>query len=121
MPNLVKERKAPGAFLLSHRERVRPESIVIADEELVSTICWCYKRNDVFFLELGGEFSYGLRYDDKKHRLLTINELRELIQPDLRKAPVTLITKTTSCQKYRSMIPQTAFVDIYGRFMFVQF
>ena len=121
MPDLVKERKAPGEFLLSHANRIRPDSIIVTSN-LVRTVCWFYRRDDVYLLVNPGELDYGLGYDDAKGRLLSVEGLKRLIEGYRGQKKVILITRADNRYvQYRSLLPKPAFEDIDGRFVFARF
>jgi len=121
MPNQFKDGKAPGEFLRQNWHRVRPDTTLVSDNYLASAVCWSYKRRDVFLLGRGGELAYGLGYDDSKHRLLDIEQLRELMTKGSGKACITLITRTKLYADYGQLLPKPAFKDVNHGFVFAEF
>jgi 4-amino-4-deoxy-L-arabinose transferase len=121
MPDQVVEHKAPGKFLMGQAEKIQPDTILISDRRLVRAVCWFYKRNDVFLLNSGGELTYGLGYNDSKHRLLDLDQLKKLLTKSHGKHTAVLITEAKRYAKYRSLLPQPAFESIGNRFVFAQF
>ncbi len=121
MPDQIIERKAPGKFLLSQADRIQPDTILVSDHRLLRAVCWFYKRKDVLLLNSGGELAYGLGYDDSRHRLLDLDQLKKLLTKSHGKHPVILITEARRYEKYRSLLPQPIFEQIGNRFVFVQF
>ena len=74
------QHKTPGKFLLQYSKLVHPDTILVADEDLTGSVCWFYKRNDVYLIAGGGELMYGLRYTDSKDRLLTLYRFNTLVK-----------------------------------------
>ena len=91
-PQYSREDKAPGELLKRHLHRIEPGAPLVTDRDLVSAVCWFYKRDDVYLLESGGELEYGLGYADSKHRLLTLEGFKTLVDEKKADAPVTVIT-----------------------------
>jgi 4-amino-4-deoxy-L-arabinose transferase len=120
MPDLSRDIKAPGEFLLSHANRVRPDSVLVAND-MERAVCWFYRRDDVYLLGNGGELSYGLSYDDSGHRRLAVGQLKKLIEDSHAEKEVVLITDTEDYSRYRPLLPKPIFEDIDGRFVFAQF
>jgi len=121
MPNQLKDGKAPGEFLRHNWHRVRPDTTLVSDNYLASSVCWCYKRRDVFLLGRGGELAYGLGYDDSKQRLLNIEWFKELITKGSGKACITLVTRTKLYAEYGQLLPKPVFEDVEHGFVFAEF
>ena len=79
IPDVTLQHKTPGKFLLQYSKLVHPDTILVSDEDQVRAVCWFYKRHNVYLLAGGGELMYGLKYDDSKNRLITIDQLKKLI------------------------------------------
>jgi 4-amino-4-deoxy-L-arabinose transferase len=121
MPDITQERKAPGEFLSRHLERIRPDTMVVSSDDPIRAVCWFFKRQDVFLVGSPGELTYGLQYPDSRHRLLTVEQLRRLIEENSGKKQVILIARSDAYQEYRKQIPKPLFEDHNSRFVFVQF
>ena len=122
IPDKLIEKKAPIVFLNRYKNRIDPKSFLVSDNYLTSAVCWCYKRNDVFLLDKAGEFTYGLQYDDlSKHRLLDIDQFKELITEDTDRKHTILITSTKRYVEYKQMLPEPHFLDIDCGFVFAEF
>ena len=121
IPGQSMERKMPGPFIKAHTSRIFPDSILVSDNYLAPAVCWFYKRSDVYLLEKGGEFTYGLTYGDSKGRLLTIDKFKEMAEKGLGKGRLVLITHKKRYEAYRDRLPKPIFMDEYGKFVFVQF
>jgi 4-amino-4-deoxy-L-arabinose transferase len=121
MPNQLKGEKAPCEFLLHNRYRVHPDTVLVSDKYMVSAVCWCYDRSDIFLLGRSGELEYGLGYDDSKQRLLDIDRFREFINRGSDKGGVTLITSTRLYAEYEHDLPKPVFKNIDRGFVFAEF
>jgi len=121
IPGQLIEKKSPGEFLRQHKHRISRDTILVSDNYLTSAVCWSYKRNDVRLLGRAGEFAYGLAYDDSKHRLLDIDQFKDLITTDSGEERIALITSTKRYVEYRQMLPKPVFEDIDYGFVFAEF
>jgi len=123
MPDLTIEHKAPGAFLLSHKDRIKTNTVLVADEDPMGAVCWFYKRNDVYLLGGGGEVSYGLSYKDAKHRSLNLKQFNNLIIKTAGKEPVVLVAKSDKYTRWKQRLPKPIYEDSSGNggFVFVQY
>jgi 4-amino-4-deoxy-L-arabinose transferase len=121
MPNLSKGIKAPGEFLMGHLDRVPPNTVLVSDGKLAPAVCWFYKRQDVYLLTNNHELSYGIGYPDSKHRLLSVSRFATLVNENIGKSPVILISETKNYAKYKDQIPKPVFEDASGAFVFSQF
>jgi 4-amino-4-deoxy-L-arabinose transferase len=123
LPDPVAEHKAPGEFLLHHSHKIQADTILVSDEDFVLAACWFYKRSDVYLLQVGGELTYGLHYDDSKHRLLNLDQFRQVILTNRGRRLVTLIIGASNYQKWKQYLPEPLFKDTKGDdgLVFVQY
>lgn len=123
MPDLIMEHKAPGEFLIHHSNRVRPDTILVSGQDPVRAVCWFYKRSDVYLLEAGGELSYGLHFEDSRHRMLNLDQFREVVLKNRGTGRVTLVAKARKYKNWKQSLPEPVFEDCNGNggFVFVQF
>jgi 4-amino-4-deoxy-L-arabinose transferase len=121
VPDMTLERKAPGEFLSRHLERITPDTIVVSSDDPVRAVCWFFKCSDVYLIVDPGELSYGLQYPGSRHRLLTVDQLRRLIEENSGKKRVILIARSDAYEEYRREIPKPLFEDHDIRFVFAQF
>jgi len=112
MPNQFKDTKSPGEFLRHNQYRVHPDTVLVSDKYLVSAVCWCYDRSDVFLLSGSGELEYGLGYDDSKQPLLDIDRFKELVTKSPDKRYIILITSTRLYTEYEQNLPKPVFKDV---------
>jgi len=129
MPDMTLERKAPGAFLTRHLDRIAPETTIVANGDLVRAVSSFFKRDDVYMIQERNELKYGLAYEDTKHRFLDPGQLKRLIErktagtggPSSAKQSVILVTKADKLNRIMHMLPEPAYADQYGNFNFMQF
>jgi len=121
MPNQVEGIKSPGEFLRHNQYRVHPETVLVSDNDLASSVCWCYKRNDVFLIRASGELTYGLEYDDSKQRLLDVDLFKELVAKSSGKGSIVLILNTKRYAEYSPLLPKPVFEDVNRGFAFAEF
>ena len=119
LPDQVKEKKAPGDFLMRNAHRIKSDTIIVANN-IPRSVCWFYRRNDVLILNGSGELNYGLGYRDSKNRFLNAENLRNLIRGP-RNQEVVLIIKANKCADYRQVLPEPVFEDSNGVYIFAAF
>ncbi|MFH1629635.1 MAG: phospholipid carrier-dependent glycosyltransferase [Pseudomonadota bacterium] len=122
VPDHVMEDRAPENLLLRNRDRVHPETVVVAGDHLVHSVCWFYKRDNVYLLETAGELSYGLERDHSNpSRLLTIKELREIVKRSSGKHRIVLFLKMKCYLEKRDQLPKPEYEDVDNGFVFLRF
>ena len=121
LPNQFRDTKAPGEFLLHNRYRVHSDTVLVSDNGLASSVCWCYKRSDVFLLRATGELTYGLGYEDSKFRLLDVERFKELVMKSSGKGSIVLILNAKRYAEYSPLLPKPVFEDINRGFLFAEF
>jgi 4-amino-4-deoxy-L-arabinose transferase len=108
-PAALKARKAPGAFLVSNATRIPPDSVLVTENGLTAAVCWYYGRDDVRILGSTGEYAYGLGYADSRHRVLDIEQLKDVIAQQDESAYVVLIIKATHYAEYKEQLPSPSY------------
>lgn len=122
IPDQVKERKAPGEFLTRYAGKITDDAIIVTYKNLLHAASWYYKRNDTYVLEEKGELTYGLKFDDSKHRFLTVETLDAMIKENKGKRPVILVLRTKIYNEdCAPKLPQPSFVASYGEFTIVEY
>jgi 4-amino-4-deoxy-L-arabinose transferase len=123
MPDMTIEHKSPGAFLLRHKDKIKTNTLLVADEDPMGAVCWFYKRSNVYLLGGGGELSYGLKYEDAKHRSLNLEEFKDLIIKSAGKEQVVLVAKSDKYTRWKQRLPEPVYEDSSGKggFVFVQY
>ena len=122
LPDQVLKERAPERLLLRNQDKVLADTIVVTGDHLVHAVCWFYKRDNVYLLEKSGEFRYGLERDHSKpSRLLTVKDLREIINRRPGKHRVVLFLKAKHYRKYKDSLPKPELEDIDNGFVFLRF
>ena len=123
LPDLTIEHKAPGAFLLRHKDKVTKKTLLVADENPLGAVCWFYKRSDIYLLEGGGEATYGLSYEDAKHRSLDLNRLKDMITKTAGKEHLVLVAKSDKYTRWKPDLPKPIYEASSGKggYVFVQY
>jgi len=114
IPDAVIEHKAPGELLNRNLPRVKPDSLLVSSQGPIRAACWYYKRADIFQIGSKGELSYGLGYEDSKHRALTIEDLNRLINDNPGKGKVIFICDLRTYLNYKDKLPKPVFEDVSG-------
>jgi 4-amino-4-deoxy-L-arabinose transferase len=120
-PNRFIYKKTPNEFLMNKASRIHPDTVLVSDNYLTPTVCWCYKRTDVLLIDRGGELTYGLGYDDAKKRLFDIGQFKKLIERNSGKGYIALVTTTKRYAEYRQLLPKPIFEDMNSGFVFAEF
>lgn len=122
MPDTVKERKAPGEFLTRYASRITGDSLVVTYKNLLHAASWYYKRNDTYVLMEKGELTYGLKFDDSKHRFLSVEALDSMIKENKGKRPVVLVLRTKIYEEdCKPRLPLPSFVTSQGEFTIAEY
>ncbi len=112
LPDLLVEKKAPGAFLVRHASEITPATIVVSDGDIPRAVSWYFKRDDVYYLNGCGELTYGLQYEDSRHRLLDLAALRKLIKENPGK--VVFAGRGRNYAKWQGHLPEPRSFDSSG-------
>jgi len=122
-PDLALEHKAPGDFLRRHAHRIRPDTVLVSDEDPLCAVSWLYHRSDVYLVGSSGELTYGLRYNEARGRLLDVHQLRDLVLSHLGTGRVTFIAKKKKYGAWARTLPTPLFEDDTGAggFVFAQY
>ena len=123
IPDLSILHKMPGDFLLQHHDKIRRDTIIVSDEALTSSVCWFYKRSDIYLIGNQDEFAYGLNYGDSKDRHLNPDQFMDFILKHKEAHPVALIARAKTYKAWKDNIPEPLFEDSNGEggFIFAQF
>jgi 4-amino-4-deoxy-L-arabinose transferase len=111
----------PEEFLLQNTHRVHPDTVLVSDNYLTPSVCWCYKRTDVLLIDRGGELMYGLGYHDSQQRLIELDQFKKLIENSLGKKCFALITSKKRYMEYRPHLPRPDFENMDSDFVFAEF
>ena len=119
MPDPTIKRKSPGDFFLRHANKIRPDTVLVSDEDTLRAACWFYKRRDVYLLGPAGELTYGLHFEDSKHRQLEPEQFKEYILKNRGTHPMILIATASNYKNWKQDLPQPLFEDSSGEGGFV--
>lgn len=80
VPNLALDVKAPERILMKHAAMITPDTMLVSYKNLLTSICWYYKRDDVYIYSKAGELEYGISKPDSVHRLLSKEDFEAKVQ-----------------------------------------
>jgi 4-amino-4-deoxy-L-arabinose transferase len=121
VPQSVYNDRAPCEFIRKYSLNVRSSDILVSSPKLAPAICWTYKRTDVRLLESGGEFTFGLDYDDARHRLLTFENFASMASAARGTGSLVIVVDTGIYLKWKQQLPQPVYEDIGAGFVFARF
>ena len=121
VPAALEARKAPAAFLLANAARVSPESILVAENGLAAAVCWYYGCDNSYILDKTGEYTYGLSYADSCHRVLDIEQLRDMVAQPAQPGHVVLIINAGEYAQYKEQLPSPSYEQIRGGIAWIEY
>ena len=104
-------KKAPGAFLVSNASRILQNDIIVSENSLTAALGWYYNRSDILILDGGGEYAYGLGYEDSRHRLLDVQQSKNLIAGPARENRIILVVGAKRYAQYEGQLPRPCHVE----------
>jgi 4-amino-4-deoxy-L-arabinose transferase len=105
MPSALVAEQSPGAFFETNRSMVTADTVLASSGPPVGAVCWSFKRRDVYVVEGGGELDYGLSWTDSRHRHLSLDDLRALIDQQKGAHPVVLVADSKRYEKWKEKLP----------------
>lgn len=117
-PDRAAEGKAPGAFLMAHKNKVTPETVIVTYKNVTHAVCWYYKRSDCLLFMEPGEFEYPLTRPQGAGRFIKkAQELDEFIKKTTKERPLLLLIRTKIYEKdCGGKLPVPDFVETKGEF-----
>lgn len=106
VPGFVENKKAPVPQLEKFKKKKSEQPVLVSYKNLISSVCWALKRDDVYLYHKAGELAYGLGRPESKHRLLEKEDFLKMI-----KKPGTDVTIIMNSNKHRKTLPD--FEDAY--------
>jgi 4-amino-4-deoxy-L-arabinose transferase len=91
VPNLVLDLKAPERILMKHAGLATPDTTLVSYKNLLTSICWYYKRDNVYIYGKAGELEYGINKPDSVHRLLSKEDFAAKVQATPRRKILIII------------------------------
>jgi 4-amino-4-deoxy-L-arabinose transferase len=110
---------APGDSLLSHRDLITPDTILISEKEFPSAVAWYYDRSDVRFLtKTGYTVSAGLSYmENSSDYILGLERTQKIIMDGDKR--VFIILSKKYYERYRESLTAPDFLDERGGLVFL--
>jgi 4-amino-4-deoxy-L-arabinose transferase len=105
MPSMLVSEQSPGSFFETNQSMVTADTILASSGPPVGAVCWSFKRRDVYVVEGGGELDYGLSWSDSRHRQLSLDALRALIETQKGAHPVVVIADAKRFDKWKEKLP----------------
>ena len=61
VPGFVENKKAPVPQLEKFKNKTDDKTILVSYKNLISSVCWAFKRDDVYLYHKAGELEYGIK------------------------------------------------------------
>jgi len=116
IPELTLGKKTPGAFLMSHKNNINNDTILVTDDTSAHAVAWYYQRDDLYLIGTG-ELEYGLSYPDAEHRYIEPGKLNGWILEKSRERPLVVIYNRKQRTRFDKAIPAYAMKNEYGSFI----
>jgi len=116
IPQRTAESKMPGEFLLSHADKITPNTILFSDDIMIHAVNWFYRRTDVYMTG-AGESRHGLSFADSSHRLVEGNALKNFIVSHVGKDAMVIIHHSDADKKMQKIMPAQAQQSRWGKFV----
>jgi len=107
IPESVTGESSPYALMRQYKNDIKGYSVVISDEDSTGAVCWYLKTDNTYIIGDPGEFSYGLKYNDAKNRLLDQYSAAALIASN--KGRTLMVTKNWNAKRLRNKLPNPFF------------
>ncbi|HVN36601.1 MAG TPA: phospholipid carrier-dependent glycosyltransferase [Myxococcota bacterium] len=122
VPDLVLERKAPGALLARHADRLTEGALVASAARLAPAVCWHARRDDVLVLGGIGELRYGASRPDSHSRWLgRVANFRSLIAEQGPGRHAVLVADLESYAQWAPRLPRPSVEDSLGNFVYAEY
>lgn len=108
LPSLISTGLGIQHFLESEQSHVESDTILVGSSKTILSLCYVYKRDDVYVFRNAGELRYGLSFPDSEHRLLDVQKLKNLIHQRGSKR-VVLVLKSRPTDPMRAELPKPAY------------
>ena len=100
-----------GEFLEQCRDEITPDTLIISRGTEFHSVCYVFKRNDVYLLS-PGELTYGLKYPDDIHRELLYSGARKEGEP---RVGIQTFIKENPGRKIVLIFPADHYYRIWGQ------
>jgi 4-amino-4-deoxy-L-arabinose transferase len=113
VPDLTLAINSPGEFLQRHKYRIEKDSIIVSDSGAIPSVCWYYKRNDLYQLNDGGELEYGFKQPDARHRMIDFKGFSKLVSQN--QGRVVLIIRQRNYNNWMEYLPKHILKESSGQ------
>ncbi|HJO95491.1 MAG TPA: phospholipid carrier-dependent glycosyltransferase [Victivallales bacterium] len=114
IPDQIMYGKEQGKFILAQAKYIQPDTMVLAYPNMLHSVSWYLKRDNIYVYGNTGEFSHGLNYPDAKYRFISTKKLQELIKSGKHKGNIAFFMRGD----FREGIPASKIEDYKHRMMF---
>ncbi|MDO8302506.1 MAG: hypothetical protein Q7T18_04615, partial [Sedimentisphaerales bacterium] len=121
IPDRFKNGKMPADVIMKHSRLIHSDTVLISDDYTTPAVCWFLGRSDVYLLDKGGEFMYGLTYPDSSHRLIRQDNFESFLQAHSNMGNVVLIMTAKRYEDCKEKLPKPAYEYINQGFAFVEY
>jgi len=104
LPDEALQSKDLASLLEQHSREVTPETIILAGGNTSRTVCWVFKRDDVYLVSRPVELEYGINHDERGGRLLTVPEAAEMIEQN--RGQVVLVARKREYEEWLPSLPE---------------
>ena len=98
VPGFIEIKKAPIAQLEKFKGKVNDKTILVSYKNLISSVCWTFKCDNVYLYHKAGELTYGLKRAPQ--RLLKKEDFLKTI-----KKPINNVVIIMDSNKHRKTLP----------------
>jgi len=128
IPDMTLVKKAPGELITRNRHLIGPDTIIIADGDLIRAVCAFLERDDAYMIIARDELKYGLSYADSENRMLPNTEdvLRvidgntpESNEANSENRSVAVIARPYKLKRFNGMLPKPDFSDQTDELVFL--
>jgi len=105
IPDRALQSKDLGTLLEQHTSYVTPETIILAGGNTSRTVCWVFKRDDVYLVGHPHELEYGVNHDERGGRFLFMgSEIAEMINRN--RGRIVLVARKGHYEEMLSSLPE---------------
>ena len=122
VPDAVLGRKAPGALLARHADRMTGDALLVSQARLAPAVAWHARRDDLLVLGGIGELRYGASRPDSRSRWLgRVSPLRSLIETQPPGRHAVLVADQDAYAEWAPRLPPPSLVDSLGEFVYAEY
>lgn len=106
IPDEAMQSKDLASLLEQRVHEVTPETIILAAGNTSRTVCWVFKRDNVYIISGPAELEYGIKHDENGGRFLTIPETAEMITRN--PGQIVLVARKRDYEQWLESLPEPA-------------